>query len=488
MAHSFNDKAFNDEALNNAVQTTKNTWDTLSSLPIAIILLDLTTNTVYCNQNSQTLFNLPNHLSLSSAPLATIQLTDLHTPKTSTLHNLLANADFTEKTFSLANNQLNIKCSQLTPSLNAFIFEPLNNAASADNFDEAIAKISTQLIDIQTDNLDHQIELVLQTIGTFSKADRSYLFQFSRDGKLMSNTHEWVNDKVNPFKERLQNIPQDALPYFYATMKESEVFIVSDLSQLPACAEAERAEFQAEGIQSLLCVGLQADNKLFGFIGCDCVDKARNWTNTDLIRIKLMGEIITRALSNASYKKHIEQIQQQLVKANKELELQANIDSLTSIANRRRFDQTLQYEIKRATRAQQSLSLIICDIDYFKLFNDNYGHQHGDNVLKQVAHTLDEICKRQGDLAARYGGEEFAIILPCIDAVHCKQLSALIQSKIKQLAIPHNYSKISTQLTLSIGGFSCIPTLETKPEQLIQAADKALYKAKNSGRNCIRIT
>lgn len=475
-------------SLNNEVQTTKNTWDTLSSLPIAIILLDLQTNLVYCNANTQALFNLPNQLDLSSTLLKTLDLTDLHTLKTLSLYSLITHADFTDKAFSLESDQLNIKRNQLTPSLKVFIFEPTNNAASADNFDEVIAKISTQLIDIQTDNLDHQIELVLQTIGTFSKADRSYLFQFSRDGKLMSNTHEWVNDNVSPFKDRLQNIPQDALPYFYITMKESEVFNVSDVNQLPVCANAEKAEFQAEGIQSLLCVGLKADNKLFGFIGCDCVKNARNWTNTDLIRIKLIGEIITRALSNALYKKRIEQIQQQLLKANKELELQANIDSLTSIANRRRFDQALQYEIKRAVRAQQPLSLIICDIDYFKLFNDNYGHQHGDDVLKQVALTLDEVCKRQGDLAARYGGEEFAIILPCIDAEHCKQFSELIQSKIKSLAIPHQFSKISSQLTLSIGGFSCIPTLETKPEQLIKTADKALYKAKSSGRNNIQMS
>lgn len=468
------------------IQSTKSTWESLSLLPIAIILLDTHTNTVYCNANTQTLLGLPKSLALSAPSLLTLELTNKQTLKKASLYTLLTHFENTKSIYTVAHRQVTIRSSHLTPNLHSFIFEPLSTDLENDKFDEVIAKISTKLLDIQTENLDQQIEQVLQIIGTFSKADRSYLFQFSPNGKLMSNTHEWVNSSITPFKQRLQNVPQDALPYFSAMMKESEVFKVSDVNQMPAIAIAEQAEFKTQGIKSLLCVGLHSDNTLFGFIGCDCVEHVHQWTDTDLIRIKLVGEIITRALKNVSYKKHIEQIQQQLLRANKELESQANIDSLTCIANRRRFDQTLQYEIQRATRSKQPLSLIICDIDHFKLFNDNYGHQHGDDVLKQVAHALDELCKRQGDLAARYGGEEFAIILPSIDAEHCKQFSELIQNKIKSLTIPHHFSEISSHLTLSIGCFTCYPTIKSKPAKLIKRADDALYKAKNSGRNKIQ--
>lgn len=468
------------------MQSTKNIWDTLSALPIAIILLDVHTQTVYCNTGTQAIFDLPSKLTLSNDLLANVKLKAKTTHKAQSLHSLLTQHLIGDNTYITQQQHINIKCTQLTPSVYTFIIESLNTQNN-DTFDEVIAQISTKLLDIQTENLDQQIEQVLQIIGTYSKADRSYLFQFSRNAKLMSNTHEWVNSSVPPFKQRLQDIPQDALPYFSSIMKDSEVFKVSDVSQLPAEAAAEKSEFQAEGIKSLLCVGLHSDNTLFGFIGCDCVQRAHQWTDTDLIRIKLVGEIITQAFKNVSYKKHIEQIQQQLLKVNKELESQANIDSLTSIANRRRFDQTLQYEIQRATRSKQPLSLIICDIDFFKLYNDNYGHQHGDDVLKQVAHALDEVCKRQGDLAARYGGEEFAIILPSIDAEHCKQFSELIQNKIKNLAIPHQFSTVSKQLTLSIGCATCFPTIESTPDTFIAAADSALYKAKNSGRNNIQM-
>ena len=109
----------------------------------------------------------------------------------------------------------------------------------------------------------------------------------------MSNTHEWVNTQIKPFKEKLQNIPQDLLPYFFATMNKKHVFNVPDVKMLPSAAAAEKAEFESEGIKSVLCIGLRSENALFGFIGCDCVTHIRHWTDTDLMRIKLVGEIIT---------------------------------------------------------------------------------------------------------------------------------------------------------------------------------------------------
>lgn len=172
-----------------------------------------------------------------------------------------------------------------------------------------------------------------------------------------------------------------------------------------------------------------------------------------------------------------------LHKANLQLKKLTEIDPLTKIFNRRKMDTVLNIEWRRAIRNNQAISIMLIDIDFFKLYNDNYGHPAGDLILKEVAQTLKTIAKRTGDLAVRYGGEEFALILPntnCVEKVAENCLEA-----IRKLQIPHAFSPIEHILTVSIGHYSLYPTIETQPSLLITLADKALYKAKADGRNCI---
>jgi diguanylate cyclase (GGDEF)-like protein len=169
--------------------------------------------------------------------------------------------------------------------------------------------------------------------------------------------------------------------------------------------------------------------------------------------------------------------------ANQELQRVAYSDSVTAIANRRRFDQHLRQEWQRLARDREPLSLILCDIDYFKRYNDHYGHQAGDLCLKEIAQAMDRIMKRASDLVARYGGEEFAIILPNVRLKGAIHIARLIQMEIRHLEIPHAQSSVSPNVTLSLGISSQIPNLEYQPESLITAADRALYQAKAQGRN-----
>jgi diguanylate cyclase (GGDEF)-like protein len=169
--------------------------------------------------------------------------------------------------------------------------------------------------------------------------------------------------------------------------------------------------------------------------------------------------------------------------ANQELQRVAYSDSVTAIANRRRFDQHLRQEWQRLARDREPLSLILCDIDYFKRYNDHYGHQAGDFCLKEIAQAMDRIMKRASDLVARYGGEEFAIILPNVRLKGAIHIARLIQMEIRHLEIPHAQSSVSPNVTLSLGISSQIPNLEYQPESLITAADRALYQAKAQGRN-----
>ena len=177
--------------------------------------------------------------------------------------------------------------------------------------------------------------------------------------------------------------------------------------------------------------------------------------------------------------------EQALQEANRKLQRLASIDGLTQIANRRHFDECLNREWKRLLREKRVLSLILCDIDFFKLYNDNYGHQAGDDCLHEVAQAIQSVIKRSSDLAARYGGEEFAIVLPNTDSEGAFHMAEEIRQKILRLEIPHDHSSVDQYVTLSLGVASTIPTSETSPKTIIDTADFALYHAKRQGRNRI---
>ncbi|BAQ61185.1 serine/threonine protein kinase PrkC [Geminocystis sp. NIES-3708] len=175
----------------------------------------------------------------------------------------------------------------------------------------------------------------------------------------------------------------------------------------------------------------------------------------------------------------------ELRKANQQLSRLANLDGLTQVANRRHFDNYLQKEWQRHLRQNKHLSLILIDIDYFKPYNDLYGHQKGDDCLIKVAQTISSVIQRPTDLFARYGGEEFAIILPETPPMGAFTVAQSVKDAINELQIIHEQSSVNKYVTLSIGFVSLIPTSQLTPENLITKTDLALYQAKNEGRNRI---
>jgi diguanylate cyclase (GGDEF)-like protein len=183
-----------------------------------------------------------------------------------------------------------------------------------------------------------------------------------------------------------------------------------------------------------------------------------------------------------------------------ELQRNATVDALTGIANRRRFDEMLEREWARVRRGSEPLSLIMIDVDHFKLFNDCYGHPAGDAALRAIAQTLSAACRRPADLVARYGGEEFALMLPQTPAAGARQVAERLMALVQELSILHETAPTSRVVTLSAGiatyagtgrPFGCVgrgthppanPDLATEYGALVQAADRALYAAKNAGR------
>jgi diguanylate cyclase (GGDEF)-like protein len=168
-----------------------------------------------------------------------------------------------------------------------------------------------------------------------------------------------------------------------------------------------------------------------------------------------------------------------------ELESLTLVDGLTGIANRRRFDMYLDDEFRRAKRNASPLSLMMIDVDYFKDYNDNYGHQRGDDCLVRIAGALSGVMNRSRDLVARYGGEEFTAILPDTDHEGALQIAEAMRAAVEALNMEHACSGVANCVTISLGVSTVHPDHASQTGSLIHAADRALYQAKHAGRNCV---
>ncbi len=162
-------------------------------------------------------------------------------------------------------------------------------------------------------------------------------------------------------------------------------------------------------------------------------------------------------------------------------------DELTGLANRRAFDLFLDEEWRRALRDRRQISLMMIDVDFFKKYNDRYGHLKGDACLKSVANVLEGIDRRPGDKVARFGGEEFVVVLSSVDNQHAVSIAEKIRMDVEALGIPHEKSDINAYVTISIGVVSIVPQQKMSPVDVIKLADEALYRAKGEGRNRVEI-
>ena len=219
---------------------------------------------------------------------------------------------------------------------------------------------------------------------------------------------------------------------------------------------------------------------LFGAIYLYGIITLYDWNHdflTEAINLRLTNHELVISLTNTNK-------QQEAI--NKRLEAISTVDSLTNLANRRYFDDALLRELLRSQRTKTPISLILLDIDFFKQYNDEYGHLAGDNCLRLISTVLQENVKRPGDMAARYGGEEFCIIMPDTDQRGAMKLAEQIKQDVVSLNIPHQKSRITNHVTVSMGIASMVPGLQVTTSTLINAADKALYTAKKDGRNLIR--
>lgn len=491
-------------------------WAIIDALPMAVLLKDTAKPDIFVNKQALKLLGQPDHafilglhdirhitlgdpiskatLSLAQNPLllalsgTTMNRSVLFKHSGEVLQVIATNVQLS---FTLSNSVLIV----LVPD-HASLPQPFHHSKPNDSaaegeledalaFDKLISLISSELINVRPDKLNVHIEDALTALGEFCHADRSYVFLFDQRMQTMSNTHEWCRQGIASHKANLQEVPQEALPYFWHVIQTELIFAVSDVAQLTESAPLEKAEFTAEDIQSMMCTAMVSESTLLGFVGCDMVARKRDWTSSDIRRLKLVGNMIANTIQNVNYRQSLQKVQLELMNANQELQVLAANDGLTGIANRRQFDTVLQQELHRCCRDNMPLCLMLIDIDYFKDFNDNYGHLAGDDTLKQVANTLQQQLKREGELVARYGGEEFAVILPRADFAEATLIAEHLKTTIAQLAIEHSHSSWQ-QLTISIGFSHLIPLKNTSTLSMIEKADTALYQAKAAGRNRVQ--
>jgi diguanylate cyclase (GGDEF)-like protein len=219
----------------------------------------------------------------------------------------------------------------------------------------------------------------------------------------------------------------------------------------------------------------------------ELAERRRVERELESIRGDLEARVRERTTLLEARNQELSRLRLSLETANQRLRRLVSVDALTGIANRRQFDRSLEREVRRTRRDGQPLSLIFLDLDGFKRFNDTYGHARGDEALRLVAQTLDETFRRGGDLVARYGGEEFAVVMPNIDARRAGLYAERLRRRIWRLAIPGGGAEGADRLTISAG----VATIETPmiaaPDELLGAADEAVYRAKCLGRNRVAI-
>jgi len=202
---------------------------------------------------------------------------------------------------------------------------------------------------------------------------------------------------------------------------------------------------------------------------------------------KPVGAAVLRAKLKAmqritDMRQRLVNVTRELAASNQALQELSSRDGMTAIANRRAFDIALEREWHHAQRKRSALALILCDVDHFKAYNDTYGHQQGDDCLRAIAQTLQQVVRRKVDVAARYGGEEFALLLPDTPAVSALLLASRALEAVRALQMPHSASSRGC-VTVSLGVCAEVPLAAHLPSELVAAADRALYEAKSKGRN-----
>ncbi|PZO44317.1 MAG: hypothetical protein DCF17_04440 [Shackletoniella antarctica] len=326
----------------------------------------------------------------------------------------------------------------------------------------------------QTLDLEAVLTTTVTEVQQFLRTDRVIIYRFEANGSGMV-----IAEAVTPGLPSLlgQSIQTTVDETRLTSYQRGEVRACADIptEETILCPMDRLTQAQAK-----VTVPIVQGNSLWGLLLAYHGQSPHPWEASELDVLKRLATQLAIAIQQSQLYQHIQT-------ANRQLEHLATHDGLTQLANRRSFDIHLQQEWSRLLRDQAPLSLILCDIDYFKPYNDTYGHPAGDVCLQQVAQALEQVAQRPADLVARYGGEEFTIVLPDTDLAGAEAIARAIQQALAELGLYHGASPLGQHITLSLGIASVIPTAGQKAQTLIDQADAALYTAKQQGRDRFQV-
>ncbi len=315
----------------------------------------------------------------------------------------------------------------------------------------------------------------ISEIGRLLKLDFANIMNYSPQEKIWLSVAEYRQSENSG--GLLYNSLADEGNPVTAKLKGGEMICLDSAGQLTDHLHQTLAK---RSTGAWLIMPLKVGHEIWGGL-CLLRQQPSPWQESEIESAEALAQQLAIAIQQA-------ELYKQLQAANFELGRLATLDGLTQVPNRRHFNQYLELQWREAHREQTSLSIILCDVDHFKKYNDTYGHLAGDDCLKAVANALTDMIKRPDDLAARYGGEEFAMILPRTDLTGAAHIAEAIRQQVYALQEPHRSSDTADVVTLSLGVASIVPTSpEQSFQELINQADQALYKAKGTGRNRIAL-
>jgi diguanylate cyclase (GGDEF)-like protein len=350
---------------------------------------------------------------------------------------------------------------------------------------KAVLVMSNRLIHAPLAELDQYNTECLRDVAKSLDASDAIWYVVSQDGLGFQQYLAWHDDATAPNPASAFWMADS--PCLLALLGREDLATFPSLAELAGTiTEKESALFAPRGLEAIALAMLQGTEERFGLLVFGKRVVVPCWRPDELALLAMTTQMLVQSSRNKAQQTDINQAQLELQAANHRLESLVRTDPLTGLPNRRNFDETKEIEFRRATRSGQALALLICDIDFFKGYNDTYGHAMGDRCLCAVAESLRSCIRRAGDTVARIGGEEFAILLPATSLETALTLAEGFRAAVANLGIAHAASTVAGHVTLSIGVAAIEGDRSDAADNfdtLFQRSDQALYRAKAGGRD-----
>jgi diguanylate cyclase (GGDEF)-like protein len=343
-----------------------------------------------------------------------------------------------------------------------------------------------RFINLKLEQFSEELTSVVSETACFFKLDRVSIYLLDKQNGKAKVYLEWLKNDVESLKQFSKKIDVDKkLPEFQLLLSGkaqllSPQTLIQASSVEQCCGLSEH--YAQVGANTTLVLPIIKLEKVIGWIAMDYQTRDDGWQLQDLAMVEPLAHLFSEAFTRRSSEEQRKVTYQKLSENHGKLSEHAFLDGLTKLANRRYFDKVLESEVRRASREQSNIALLFCDVDYFKSYNDTYGHIKGDTCLRTISSIFREEFQRAGDFVARFGGEEFAIILSGSLANDAFESAEKLREHILAADIEHSGAPLG-KISMSIGIASIVAPEANDSESLLSKADKALYKAKANGRN-----